>query len=149
MATGVPLASKARKPSSIRNLLRHRPKPARAYRPIIDSAVSQVFAINLIELSQQTRGRANVALARQVAMYVAHVACGLSFTEIGCLFKRDRTTVAHACSIVEDHRDDPMFDTVIELLEQAVLNMLFFPPLGEYSSDLGGSDAEPTTKVGA
>ena len=99
----------------------------RAYRPIIDSAVSHVFAISLVELSRQTRGQARFALARQVAMYLAHVACGLSFTEIGTLFHRDRTTVSHACSVIEDRRDDAMFDTVVELLESAVLNMLSFP----------------------
>lgn len=95
-------------------------------RPIIDRAVSQVFAIQLVELSRQTRGVAKVALARQVAMYLAHVSIGLNFTQIGVLFERDRTTVAHACSVIEDRRDDPLFDTVLELLECAVLNMLQF-----------------------
>lgn len=107
---------------------RHQIKQIRSFRPIIDSAVAQVFSINLIELSRQSRGRAKVALARQVAMYLAHVACGLTFTDIGTLFGRDRTTVAHACNLVEDRRDDPMFDTVVELLESAVLNMLYFQP---------------------
>ena len=39
-------------------------------------------------------------------MYLAHVTCGLSLTEVGEVFARDRTTVAHACGRVEDLRDD-------------------------------------------
>ncbi len=35
-------------------------------------------------------------------------------------FQRDRTTVAHACGVVEDLRDDPRFDRVLELLETIV-----------------------------
>jgi hypothetical protein len=53
-------------------------------------------------------------------MYLAHVAAGLSYTEVGREFRRDRTTVAHACAVVEDLRDDPTIDRAIELLELVV-----------------------------
>ena len=86
----------------------------------IEGAVAQVFGIQHAELFRATRGKAPVALARQVAMYLAHVACGLSFTDVGLLFSRDRTTVAHACRVVEDRRDDPVFDRALELLEWVV-----------------------------
>jgi hypothetical protein len=33
------------------------------------------------------------------------------------VFARDRTTVAHACGLVEDRRDDPAFDRSLDLLE--------------------------------
>jgi len=136
MATGITLVSESRRLGQSLKTRQNQVKPTRAYRPVIDQAVAQVFAISLVELSRQSRGRANVALARQVAMYLAHVACGLTFTDIGQLFGRDRTTVAHACSLVEDRRDDPMFDTVVELLESAVLNMLCFEPRQElYDAD--------------
>jgi chromosomal replication initiation ATPase DnaA len=82
--------------------------------------VLQVFGLALGDLRRATRGRAKVALARQVAMYLAHVGCGLSLTETGRLFARDRTTVAHACGVVEDRRDDPTFDRALDLLEWAV-----------------------------
>ena len=80
----------------------------------------QVFGVARADLHHTTRGRAKVARARQVAMYLAHVACGLSLTETGRLFGRDRTTVAHACSVVEDRRDDPLFDRALDLLQWAV-----------------------------
>jgi chromosomal replication initiation ATPase DnaA len=75
-----------------------------------------------------TRGRFHVALARHVAMYLAHVAFGLTFTEVGEVFARDRTTVAYACGRVEDLRDDPAFDRSLELLE-CVVHRLGVPPV--------------------
>ena len=45
---------------------------------------------------------------------------GRSLTAVGALFQRDRTTVAHACGVVEDRRDDPDLDARIEHLEHAV-----------------------------
>ncbi len=51
---------------------------------------------------------------------LAHVMCGLTLTEVGLLFGRDRTTVAHACAVVEDRRDDPVFDRALDLLEWAL-----------------------------
>ncbi|MEW5963393.1 MAG: helix-turn-helix domain-containing protein [Pseudomonadota bacterium] len=82
--------------------------------------MTQVFGIGAGELGRATRGEARVALARQVAMYLAHVGRGHSFTEVGRQFARDRTTVAHACGVIEDRRDDPVFDRTLELLEQVV-----------------------------
>lgn len=88
--------------------------------PLIEDAVAQVFGIDPPELRKLTRGRAPVALARQVAMYVTHIVFSLPMVDTGRLFGRDRTTVAHACGVVEDMRDDPVFDRVIELLEGIV-----------------------------
>jgi chromosomal replication initiation ATPase DnaA len=86
----------------------------------IEQAVVQVFGVGRDDLRRMSRGRAKVALARQVAMYLAHVACGITLTDTGKLFGRDRTTVAHACGVVEDKRDDPHFDRALDLLEWAV-----------------------------
>lgn len=91
-----------------------------ASRKAIEYAVGEVFGIAGRDLRRSTRGRARVALARQVAMYIAHVGCGLSLTETGRLFERDRTTVAHACGVIEDRRDDPLFDRVLDLIEWSV-----------------------------
>src|SRR5262245_37457630 len=79
-------------------------------RQIIERAVAPVFAVQPEALWADTRGSPPAALARQVAMYLAHVACGLTLTEVGCLVGRDRTTVAHACSLVEDRCEHAPFD---------------------------------------
>ncbi|GAB4225391.1 MAG: hypothetical protein Kow0032_01130 [Methyloligellaceae bacterium] len=92
-------------------------------REIVELAVASAFQVPLHELRAPTRCRATVAFARQVAMYLMHVGCGLSLTQVGALVGRDRTTVAHACGIVEDRRDDPAFDGTVERLETAVMEL--------------------------
>lgn len=87
---------------------------------VLETIVSDIFDISFRDLRRASRGRAHVALARQVAMYLAHVQFGLTLTEVGRIFSRDRTTVAHACALVEDRRDEPSFDYVLELLERIV-----------------------------
>lgn len=82
--------------------------------------MAQAFGVRPSDISRATRGRARIAMARQVGMYLAHVALGFTMREVGLLFARDRTTVAHACGVVEDRRDDPDFDRTLELLEWCV-----------------------------
>ena len=100
---------------------RARASPARIpdqfVREMLEQAVSGVFKVGSADLWSGTRGRPRVAFARQVAMYLAHVAWGLTLTEVGHVFARDRTTVAHACGLIEDMRDDPVLDRSLELLE--------------------------------
>ena len=93
----------------------------------IELAVTRVFGVELEALGQVSRGVARIALARQVAMYIAHVGCGLTMRQAGELFGRDRTTVAHACLTVENRRDDPMFDRALALLAWAVPVMVLRP----------------------
>lgn len=57
---------------------------------------------------------------RQIAMYVCHVVLQIPLTDIGRAFGRDRTTVGHACNIVEDRRDDPAFDEFVSAVERTV-----------------------------
>jgi len=91
-----------------------------ALKHIIEYAIAVVFQTPLRDLRSPTRGTAQTAFARQAAMYLAHVSCGLSFTDIGRIFHRDRTTVAHACGLIEDRRDDARVDRTLDLLEAVV-----------------------------
>lgn len=93
-------------------------------RDLIEAAVAQVFNVELSALTLPTRGKKRVALARQAAMYLAHIACGLNLKETGTLFSRDRTTVAYACEVIEDRRDDPVFDHAMQLLEWIIPALL-------------------------
>lgn len=86
----------------------------------VSTCVMQDFGLALGELHAPSRGSPRTALARQVAMYLCHVGFSLSFEAIGRLFGRDRTTVAHACRVVEDRRDDIWFDCRIAALELAL-----------------------------
>lgn len=80
-------------------------------------AVARVFNISMSEIMALTRRRANVAFARQNAMYLCHVAFGMSFADIGRYFGRDRTTVSHACRLIEDARDLASLDVMLDRLE--------------------------------
>lgn len=71
------------------------------------------------EIAVATRGSAQSAFARQVAMYLCHVAGGLSLSRVADAFGRDRSTIAHACHTMEDRRDDARFEDWIAALEAA------------------------------
>jgi chromosomal replication initiation ATPase DnaA len=87
---------------------------------LVEYSIASVFSVSPYEMHSQRRCRRNIAFARQMAMYLAHVGGGLSLREVGLLFARDRTTVAHACAAVEDRRDDPLLDRCLTFLELAL-----------------------------
>lgn len=72
--------------------------------------------------------RRSTCHVRQIAMYVCHVVLRLSLSDIGAAFGRDRTTVGHACNVVEDRRDDAAFDAFVATIERVVLSV--FGPAG-------------------
>jgi chromosomal replication initiation ATPase DnaA len=80
------------------------------------------------------RERRRVAChVRQIAMYVCHVALQMKMTTIGEGFGRDRSTVAHACAVVEDRRDDRDFDEFVAAVERIAL--LAFGQFSEIAHD--------------
>jgi hypothetical protein len=79
--------------------------------------VARDFRLDMVALFAPTRGGPRTAFARQVAMYLAHTGFELSFETISRVFDRDRTTVSHACHVVEDGRDDIWVDCRLEALE--------------------------------
>jgi chromosomal replication initiation ATPase DnaA len=95
-----------------------------ALRQAIEPVVAAVFGVDIGELRAPTRGSPRTAFARQVAMYLAHVSCRATLTEVGLLFERDRTTVSHACAVVEDRRDSPELDRQLDHMERAVLALI-------------------------
>lgn len=64
---------------------------------------------------------------RQIAMYVCHVVLQISQNDIAHAFERDRTTVRHACSVVEDRRDIADFDAFLETIERLVASAFAAP----------------------
>ncbi|MEZ5806590.1 MAG: helix-turn-helix domain-containing protein [Zhengella sp.] len=85
---------------------------------MIDLA-AELFNVPGRELRAPGRNVTAVVRVRQLAMYVAHVALQLTMGEVGKGFGRDRTTVVHACHLIEDLRDDADFDAVASRLERA------------------------------
>lgn len=72
------------------------------------------------EMLASKRGMAEVAYARQLAMYAVYVSFGISLARVAAAFGRDRSTVAYACHLVEDRRDDAELDTWLDALEAAL-----------------------------
>ena len=75
------------------------------------------YDVPLSQVVARRRSSRRAARARHVGMYLAHVIYGLSLGGIGRGFGRDRTTVAYACRMIEDARDDPAFDAALAGLE--------------------------------
>jgi hypothetical protein len=96
-------------------------QPRAAAEARLFEAVETAFAVRSDELCAATRGRCDIAFARQIGMYLARVALGMTLSDAGLMFGRDRTTAAHACRLVEDLRDDRGFDEFLEAMEAFVL----------------------------
>jgi len=77
-----------------------------------------LYNVSSKELRQTGRTAADVSRVRQIAMYVTHVTLGVSMPEVGRGFARDRTTVRHACHLIEDMRDDVDFDRAVMTAER-------------------------------
>ncbi len=84
---------------------------------MIDIAAA-LFNVSGRELRLPGRTCTSVARVRQIAMYVTHVVMRLPMSEVGRGFGRDRTTVLHACHLIEDMRDDADFDAVVVMIER-------------------------------
>ncbi|MCX5576816.1 helix-turn-helix domain-containing protein [Kaistia terrae] len=92
---------------------------AEGTRRMLVSLVGSALSVDRDRLCAAGRGTAEEAYARQIAVYIAHTTLGLSYTEAGRLFGRDRTTVAHACRIIEERRESPRVDQFVDRLERA------------------------------
>lgn len=90
---------------------------------IVRQKVAIEFGVSEDELMSPTRARSEVAFARQVAMYLTHVVYQLTYHQVAEAFGRERTTVAYACAVVEDARDDVVLDTRLERLEATLVHL--------------------------
>ena len=84
---------------------------------MIDIAAA-LFNVSGRALRHSGRSSHATARVRQIAMYVAHVVLGLSMNEVGRGFGRDRTTVLHACHLIEDMREDEDFNRIVAMIER-------------------------------
>lgn len=74
--------------------------------------------LSLHDILHARRGRHASASARALAMYLAHVGLGEPMGRVALDFRRHRSTVAHACRRIEEHREDHGCDGWITTLEQ-------------------------------
>ncbi len=87
----------------------------------IQRAICEHFSLKLGELKSKRRTK-NLALPRQMAMYLCRKHTSTSFPVIGDKFGgRDHSTVIHASRIIEKRlKDDPFMQSTIETLERTL-----------------------------
>jgi len=103
--------------SSVRNGRRRR--DGEGMGQVLASLVGSALRVEPGALCAAGRGTAEIAYARHVALYLAHTTLGLTYTEAGRLFGRDRTTAAHACRRIEERRELARIDEFVDCLERA------------------------------
>lgn len=86
----------------------------------ITSLVALATDLPAREIAARTRCSQAATRARQLAIYLAHVALSWPLARVAFAFGRDRTTVSAAVRLVEDLRDDPMMDARLAELEACV-----------------------------
>ena len=82
-----------------------------------------------------SRGSQHLSQARHVVYYLSHVGFGLSYTHIGQMTTRDRTSVAHGVTRLEDGRDAPDLDRAMHFAELALAEL--FATSWKASNDSG------------
>ena len=90
--------------------------------------VGEMYTLSCGEMPAVDRRRVLCHL-QQIAMYVCHVGLRLPLSDIAVAYGRDRSTVAHACKVIEDRRDNRAYDEFISAVERVVAAL--FGPLPE------------------
>jgi chromosomal replication initiation ATPase DnaA len=98
-------------------VLRFNPQRADARGWRLVELVAAARGLNATALMGPDRGKADIALARQLAMYLMHTHYSRIYSEVGRFFGRDRTTVSHACGLIEEMREEVVFDASVAQLE--------------------------------
>jgi chromosomal replication initiation ATPase DnaA len=84
---------------------------------LVISLVSFATGVSESAILAPNRGPGDTARARQMAMYLLHTSLSAPYGDVARAFRRDRTTVSHACRLIEDMRDDPRQDRLLSRLE--------------------------------
>jgi len=93
---------------------------------LVMAVVALEFCIPDMPLHYKKGGNSRLIFARQIAMYLTHTVYQINYARVARTYKRDPSTVGHACRVIEDCRDDPMLDAQISKLE-ALLDMAPVP----------------------
>lgn len=90
----------------------------KSFGDFVIEATALLIDVTRDQLLHISRSKADICLARQCAMYVMHTSFSTTYCEVAKYFGRDRTTVSHACRLVEDMRDDDAFDLKLSRIEE-------------------------------
>ena len=85
------------------------------------------FGVPASEMLRRERTRPRACRARWSAMYLAHVSFGWPLERVGHVFGVNRATAGHACRWVEDERDRPELDSLLDRLEALIAGLFDAP----------------------
>ena len=90
---------------------------------VIMQAVANYYSITVDDLIRPTRRR-EIAVPRQIAMYITRDLTNLSLPQIGQVFgNRDHTTVLHGCNqIANAIKNDPSMASVVNDLKEIIVD---------------------------
>jgi len=116
--TGMPIDKEMAK-NVLRDIIEEEEKPVTTDH--IQRIVCEHFALKLADMKAKRRTK-EVALPRQVAMYLSRQLTNMSLNDIGKGFGgKDHATVIYACKQIEDKRaKDEAFNRMIENLLQKI-----------------------------
>lgn len=86
----------------------------------ITSLVALATDVPARDIASRQRTTGAASRARQMAIYLAHIALSWPLWRVAAAFSRDRTTASYAVHAIEDLRDDPLFDNQLNELEACI-----------------------------
>jgi len=69
-------------------------------------------------------GLRHEVFARQIAAYLCQTVFAMSTPRVAELFSRDRSTIVHALQVVEESREDPVFNRKLSKTEDFLIDSL-------------------------
>ncbi len=90
---------------------------------LIIAAVAIEFGVPEAEIIAPLKGPSAVSYARQVSMYLMCCTFNATKSRVAEIFGRHFSTVSHACTVIEDQRDDPVLDGKLLILENFLNQM--------------------------
>ncbi len=90
------------------------------------TAVGLEFSLPHLTLEAHERAGATKpeVFARQVAAYLCQTVFNMSIPRVAELFHRDRSTITHALNVIEDAREDPVFNRKLLKAENFLIDSL-------------------------
>lgn len=133
LLAGVPATPRNRRPAPVAPWLRPSatPVPLRPVCRTVRQMTSELMGVTGDRIRFRRDSRRAQCHVRQIAMYVCHVALRIPQGDVAHGFGRDRTTVRHACTVVEDRRDDLVYDDFVAAVERLAI-AVFEPAEGDF-----------------
>ena len=85
------------------------------------AATALAFDLPYADVFSRQRLSSSDIFLRQMSMYLLNTVYDFNLSRVARIFERDRTTVRHACQLIEDQRDSPAFDSLLVDLETFLL----------------------------